>query len=103
MCAVGGGWSGQSVSISTEPFFGLLQLVRFAGLLGFSLQSPFGIQIFRNLTVSSTDRYVCALMGANARTGRRVEPQDDRVVGNFRRDELNEHGELLLTFATNDR
>lgn len=47
--------------------------------------------------------YVCILMDANARTGDRLDGGDGRVIGMYGRDELNDNGMLLLTFATENR
>ena len=45
------------------------------------------------------------LMGANARTGRRekggVGSKDNKILGAYGRDILNDNGELLLSFANN--
>lgn len=46
------------------------------------------------------------LMGANARTGKRVEgerTEEDGTLGAYGRDELNENGKLLLSFATENK
>ena len=46
------------------------------------------------------------LMDANARTWRRIEGesrQDEGVLGTFGRDELNDNGKLLLSFATDNK
>ena len=46
------------------------------------------------------------LMDANARTGRRkkggVGSKDNKILGAYGRDTLNDNGELLLSFANND-
>ena len=45
-------------------------------------------------------------MDANARTGRRIEGeslQDKGILGTYRRDELNDNGKLLLSFATDSK
>ena len=45
------------------------------------------------------------LMDVNARTGRRekggVESEDNKIIGDYGRDTLNDNGELLLSFAKN--
>ena len=45
------------------------------------------------------------LMGANARTGWRekggVRSKDNKIIGAYGRDTLNDNGELLLSFANN--
>ena len=49
---------------------------------------------------------VYVLMDANARTGRRIEGenlQDEGILGTYRRDELNDNGKLLLSFATDNK
>ena len=46
------------------------------------------------------------LMGANARTGRRIEGeslQDEEILGTYGCDELNDNGKLLLSFATDNK
>ena len=46
------------------------------------------------------------LMDANARTGRRIEGeslQDEGILGTYGRDELNDNGKLLLSFATDNK
>ena len=46
------------------------------------------------------------LMDANARTGRRIKGenlQDEGILGTYGRDELNDNGKLLLTFATDNK
>ena len=46
------------------------------------------------------------LMDANARTGRRIEGeslQDEGILGTYGRDELNNNGKLLLSFATDNK
>ena len=46
------------------------------------------------------------LMDANARTGRRKEGeslQDEGILGTYGRDELNDNGKLLLSFATDNK
>ena len=46
------------------------------------------------------------LMDANARTGRRIEGeslQDEGILGTYERDELNDNGKLLLSFATDNK
>ena len=46
------------------------------------------------------------LMDANARTGRRMEGQslrDEGILGTYGRDELNDNGKLLLSFATDNK
>ena len=45
-------------------------------------------------------------MDANARTGRRIEGeslQDEGILGTYGRDELNDNGKLLLSFATDNK
>ena len=46
---------------------------------------------------------VYVLMDANARTGERVDGEDERIMGEHGRDKLNDNGRLLLTFATDNR
>ena len=49
---------------------------------------------------------VYVLMDANARTGRRIEGeslQDEGILGTYGRDELNDNGKLLLSFATDNK
>ena len=49
---------------------------------------------------------VYVLMDANARTGRRNEGeslQDEGILGTYGRDELNDNGKLLLSFATDNK
>ena len=49
---------------------------------------------------------VYVLMDANARTGRRTEGeslQDEGILGTYGRDELNDNGKLLLSFATDNK
>ena len=46
------------------------------------------------------------MMDANARTGRRIEGeslQDEGILGTYGRDELNDNGKLLLSFATDSK
>ena len=46
------------------------------------------------------------LMDANARTGRRIEGeslQDEEILGTYGRDELNDNGKRLLSFATDNK
>ena len=46
------------------------------------------------------------LMDANARTGRRIEGeslQDEGILGTYGRNELNDNGTLLLSFATDNK
>ena len=46
------------------------------------------------------------LMDANAQTGRRIEGeslQDEGILGTYGRDELNDKGKLLLSFATDNK
>ena len=46
------------------------------------------------------------LMDANAQTGRRIEGeslQDEGILGTYGRDELNDNGKLLLSFATDNK
>ena len=50
-----------------------------------------------------TKECVYVLMDANARTGPRMEGEDERVMGEEGRNELNDNGRLLLTFATDNR
>ena len=51
------------------------------------------------------DEQLFVLMDANARTGRREKGQvgskDDKILGAYGRDTLNDNGELLLSFANN--
>ena len=42
-------------------------------------------------------------MDANARTGERMDEEDEGVMGIHGRDELNENGRLLLTFAAENK
>ena len=45
-------------------------------------------------------------MDANARTARRIEGeslQEEGILGTYERDELNDDGKLLLTFATDNK
>ena len=49
---------------------------------------------------------VYLLMDGNARTGRRREGesvQDEGILGTYGRDELNDNGKLLLSFATDNK
>ena len=49
---------------------------------------------------------VYVLMDANVRTGRRIEGeslQDEGILGTYGRDELNDNGKLLLSFATDNK
>ena len=49
---------------------------------------------------------VYVLMDANARTGRRIEGeslQDEGILGTYGRNELNDNGRLLLSFATDNK
>ena len=49
---------------------------------------------------------VYVLMDANPRTGRRLEGesiQDEQIIGTYGRDELNDNGKLLLSFATDNK
>ena len=49
---------------------------------------------------------VYVLINANARTGRRVEGeslQDEEVLGTYGRDELHDNGELLPSFAADNK
>ena len=53
-----------------------------------------------------TKECVYVLMDANARTGRGIEGeslQDEGVLGTYGRDELNDNGKLLLSFATDNK
>ena len=46
------------------------------------------------------------LMDGNVRTGRRIEGeslQDEGILGTYGRDELNDNGKLLLSFATDNK
>ena len=49
---------------------------------------------------------VYVLMDADVRTGRRIEGeslQDEGILGTYGRDELNDNGKLLLSFATDNK
>lgn len=46
---------------------------------------------------------VHVLMDADARMGKRMDGEDERVMGEHGCDELNDNGRLLLTFATDNR
>ena len=47
--------------------------------------------------------YLFVLMDANAQTGGRIAGENEGTMGEYGRNELNENGELLLTFATDNR
>ena len=43
------------------------------------------------------------LMDANAQTGSKIAGEDEGTLGEFGRNELNDNGRRLLTFATDNR
>ena len=47
--------------------------------------------------------YLFVLMDANAQTGGGIAGENEGTMGEYGRNELNENGELLLTFATDNR